>query len=346
MGNSEVGHLNLGAGQRGDAGPDPDRRGGRATGELAANEVLRDALTGAERVHLIGLVSDGGVHSSLEHLRALIELAASLEVPDLVAARLHRRPRHAAEVGRRLPGAGGGVDGGGRGGPGRLGRRPLLRDGPRQALGPGPARLRPARPRPGRAHALTAAPRPRATPTSATRPTSSSRRCVVGDGGADPPRGLGAGPQLPSRPDARDHARAGRPGVRRDRPRRRRAGRALRDDDRVRGGLAVPGGVPAGAAGDDAVGGDRGPRRAAAARRRDREVPARDVLLQRRRGGRLRGRAARAGALAARRAHLRPQAGDERSGGGRGVRAGVAARTRRGSGSSTSPTPTWSATPA
>ena len=33
---------------------------------------------------MIGLVSDGGVHSSLEHLRALIELAASLEVPDLV----------------------------------------------------------------------------------------------------------------------------------------------------------------------------------------------------------------------------------------------------------------------
>ncbi len=33
---------------------------------------------------MIGLVSDGGVHSSLEHLRALIELAASLEVSDLV----------------------------------------------------------------------------------------------------------------------------------------------------------------------------------------------------------------------------------------------------------------------
>jgi 2,3-bisphosphoglycerate-independent phosphoglycerate mutase len=35
-------------------------------------------------VHVIGLVSDGGVHSSMEHLRALIELAASLDVEDLV----------------------------------------------------------------------------------------------------------------------------------------------------------------------------------------------------------------------------------------------------------------------
>jgi 2,3-bisphosphoglycerate-independent phosphoglycerate mutase len=83
MGNSEVGHLNLGAGSvvmqdltRIDLAVED--------GELASNEVLRAALTGAERVHLIGLVSDGGVHSSLGHLRALIELAASLGVPDLV----------------------------------------------------------------------------------------------------------------------------------------------------------------------------------------------------------------------------------------------------------------------
>jgi 2,3-bisphosphoglycerate-independent phosphoglycerate mutase len=53
-------------------------------GELAGNEVVREALTGAERVHLIGLVSDGGVHSSLDHLRALIEQAASSGTSDLV----------------------------------------------------------------------------------------------------------------------------------------------------------------------------------------------------------------------------------------------------------------------
>ena len=83
MGNSEVGHLNLGAGSvvmqdltRIDAAAE--------SGEFAANEALRDAFTGAERVHVIGLVSDGGVHSSMDHLEALIELGASLEVPDLV----------------------------------------------------------------------------------------------------------------------------------------------------------------------------------------------------------------------------------------------------------------------
>ena len=84
MGNSEVGHLNLGAGSvvmqdltRIDAAA--------ADGSLAENPVLRDALTGGSgRVHVIGLVSDGGVHSSMEHLRALIEMAAALGVDDLV----------------------------------------------------------------------------------------------------------------------------------------------------------------------------------------------------------------------------------------------------------------------
>jgi 2,3-bisphosphoglycerate-independent phosphoglycerate mutase len=77
MGNSEVGHLNLGAGAI--VKQDLVRIGEAiATGELTENAVLRDALTGAPRVHLLGLVSDGGVHSSLEHLRALIALAAEL----------------------------------------------------------------------------------------------------------------------------------------------------------------------------------------------------------------------------------------------------------------------------
>ncbi len=67
MGNSEVGHLNLGAGAvvRQDLVRIDDAI---ADGSFAANPVLRAALEGTERVHLIGLVSDGGVHSSLEHL--------------------------------------------------------------------------------------------------------------------------------------------------------------------------------------------------------------------------------------------------------------------------------------
>jgi 2,3-bisphosphoglycerate-independent phosphoglycerate mutase len=71
MGNSEVGHLNLGAGAivkqdlvRIDEAV--------ADGTLATNEALHGALSAAGRVHLLGLTSDGGVHSSLEHLRALI----------------------------------------------------------------------------------------------------------------------------------------------------------------------------------------------------------------------------------------------------------------------------------
>ncbi len=83
MGNSEVGHLNLGAGSivmqdltRIDLAVEQ--------GELGSNRVLQDAFTAAERVHLIGLVSDGGVHSGFGHLEALIRLAASLEVRDLV----------------------------------------------------------------------------------------------------------------------------------------------------------------------------------------------------------------------------------------------------------------------
>ncbi len=74
MGNSEVGHLNLGAGAvvRQDLTRIDDAV---ADGSLVANEVLRAALLGHERVHLLGLVSDGGVHSSLDHLRALAAMA-------------------------------------------------------------------------------------------------------------------------------------------------------------------------------------------------------------------------------------------------------------------------------
>jgi 2,3-bisphosphoglycerate-independent phosphoglycerate mutase len=74
MGNSEVGHLNLGAGSvvRQDLVRINDAI---ADGTFAANPVLRAALEHTERVHLIGLVSDGGVHSSLDHLLALIACA-------------------------------------------------------------------------------------------------------------------------------------------------------------------------------------------------------------------------------------------------------------------------------
>ena len=83
MGNSEVGHLNLGAGAvvRQDLMRIDDAV---ADGSLAQSEVLRAAFADARRVHLIGLVSDGGVHSSLDHVRALVALGGKLAAQDVV----------------------------------------------------------------------------------------------------------------------------------------------------------------------------------------------------------------------------------------------------------------------
>jgi 2,3-bisphosphoglycerate-independent phosphoglycerate mutase len=86
MGNSEVGHLNLGAGAvvRQDLTRIDDAVD---DGSFAKNEVLLQAMADARnggRLHLLGLVSHGGVHASERHLEALIELAASQDVPDIV----------------------------------------------------------------------------------------------------------------------------------------------------------------------------------------------------------------------------------------------------------------------
>jgi 2,3-bisphosphoglycerate-independent phosphoglycerate mutase len=83
MGNSEVGHLNLGAGS---IVPQDLARidNAVADGSLADNEVLQAALRDAPRVHLVGLVSTGGVHSSDGHLEALVEIAGRAGVEDLV----------------------------------------------------------------------------------------------------------------------------------------------------------------------------------------------------------------------------------------------------------------------
>src|SRR5205823_9055611 len=86
MGNSEVGHLNLGAGAviRQDLTRIDDAI---EDGSFAQNEVLIAACGRAReagRLHLLGLVSHGGVHSSERHLHALIELAHDQGVPDIV----------------------------------------------------------------------------------------------------------------------------------------------------------------------------------------------------------------------------------------------------------------------
>jgi 2,3-bisphosphoglycerate-independent phosphoglycerate mutase len=117
MGNSEVGHLNFGAGRI--AMMDISRiDNGVHDGTLAKNPVLADVVARAKkaggRLHLLGLVSDGGVHSSLVHLGALIDVARAAGVPVVVHAFLDGRdvqpgtaPRYVAEVLRKLAGGAG-----------------------------------------------------------------------------------------------------------------------------------------------------------------------------------------------------------------------------------------------
>ena len=86
MGNSEVGHLNIGAGrivyqelQRINVAVQD--------GSFSKNPVLLEALryakTQKKKLHLIGLVSDGGVHSHINHLKTIIDCCKSESVPEV-----------------------------------------------------------------------------------------------------------------------------------------------------------------------------------------------------------------------------------------------------------------------
>ncbi len=86
MGNSEVGHLNIGAGrivyqelQRINVAV--------RDGSFAKNPVLLEALRHARnnhrKLHLLGLVSNGGVHSHTDHLKAIIDCCKTEAVPDV-----------------------------------------------------------------------------------------------------------------------------------------------------------------------------------------------------------------------------------------------------------------------
>lgn len=91
MGNSEVGHLNIGAGRIVNQELTRINRACR-DGSIAENTVLKDAfsriverrLQGGDSVlHLMGLLSDGGVHSSNEHLYAIVDAALDAGVCDI-----------------------------------------------------------------------------------------------------------------------------------------------------------------------------------------------------------------------------------------------------------------------
>ncbi|HQJ62608.1 MAG TPA: 2,3-bisphosphoglycerate-independent phosphoglycerate mutase, partial [Methanothrix soehngenii] len=83
MGNSEVGHLNLGGGRI--VYQDLTRISlAVENGTFASNPVLQEAMNlarkGGSKLHLIGLLSDGGVHSHITHLYALLEMARSMDL--------------------------------------------------------------------------------------------------------------------------------------------------------------------------------------------------------------------------------------------------------------------------
>ena len=86
MGNSETGHMNIGSGRI------VDQEFTRITKAIEdrsffTNQVLEDALAAAERkgraVHIMGLLSPGGVHNHQEHIFALLEFAARYDVREI-----------------------------------------------------------------------------------------------------------------------------------------------------------------------------------------------------------------------------------------------------------------------
>jgi 2,3-bisphosphoglycerate-independent phosphoglycerate mutase len=85
MGNSEVGHLTIGSGRILDQDLQRVNRA-VADGSIFENDALVNAFTRARDrggdVHLLGLVSYGGVHSHIDHLRALLELARRAGMED------------------------------------------------------------------------------------------------------------------------------------------------------------------------------------------------------------------------------------------------------------------------
>ncbi|MBQ4325810.1 MAG: 2,3-bisphosphoglycerate-independent phosphoglycerate mutase [Mailhella sp.] len=94
IGNSEVGHLNIGAGRV--VYQDMTRIDmAIENGDLFKNPVLLDLMGKVRarggRIHFCGLLSDGGVHSHIDHLGALLEMAQKEGVPALVHAFLDGR---------------------------------------------------------------------------------------------------------------------------------------------------------------------------------------------------------------------------------------------------------------
>lgn len=84
MGNSEVGHLNIGAGRvvwQDVVRIDQTLRKGEMNKTENIVKSFQKAKDGNGRLHLLGLISDGGVHSHINHLFGLLQVAKELQVP-------------------------------------------------------------------------------------------------------------------------------------------------------------------------------------------------------------------------------------------------------------------------
>lgn len=86
MGNSEVGHLNIGAGRivyQELTRITKEIQDGAFAENNALNQAIEHVLKNNSALHLLGLLSDGGVHSHITHLMALIDMAAAKGVKEV-----------------------------------------------------------------------------------------------------------------------------------------------------------------------------------------------------------------------------------------------------------------------
>ena len=258
MGNSEVGHLNLGAGAivKQDLARIDDAI---ADGSFFENPALRAACGSARESRRGRLHADRpdlrrrrplglGAHRGGDRARRRGGgLRRSSSTPSPTGATPCRRRRRLRRGGRALAA------------PRRLGSaRSAAATGGWTATAAGTGPSAPT------TRSSTRGRRGRRAPSQAIRdvlrarrsPTSSSSPTVIGDyDGAEPRRAVHLH-QLPARPGPAADPGAGRAGLRRVRPRRRRPVRGD-DDDRVPARLALPGRLPAARAGDHARPGDR-----------------------------------------------------------------------------------------
>lgn len=86
MGNSEVGHLNIGAGRvvwQDSVRIDQTLKNGEMGKVDNVAKSFTRAKEGNGRLHLLGLVSDGGVHSNITHLIGLLQVAKEMQIPQV-----------------------------------------------------------------------------------------------------------------------------------------------------------------------------------------------------------------------------------------------------------------------